>query len=54
MFREEEFLDLIAEAARTSPHAAKAYQLIVDEHPATLPLAKRQRLIDARQSGVPV
>jgi hypothetical protein len=53
MHRDEEFLDLLAEAARTSPHARKAYELIEREYPSTRPLHMRQRLIETRQSGVP-
>lgn len=47
----EEFLDLIAEAAKTSPHAAQAYQLMRAANPAIHSLDARWRLIEARKSG---
>lgn len=47
----DEVLDLIAEAARVSPHAARAYELLRDIHPeAVSPLSSRQFLIEGRMS----
>ncbi len=43
-----EFLDLIAEAARTSRHAGKAYALLRDAIPDLEPLPMRQALIAGR------
>ena len=50
----DEVLDLIAEAARTSPHAARAYRLIRADRPQILPLEGRQDLIKHRMAGVPL
>jgi hypothetical protein len=50
----DEVFDLIAEAARTSPHAARAYRLIRQANPAILPLERRQELIKHRMAGVPL
>lgn len=45
----DEIADLIAEAARTSRHAARAYELLRDAYPDALAtLAGRQRLIAGR------
>lgn len=45
----DEIADLIAEAARTSRHAARAYQLLRDALPDTLPaLPARQSIIADR------
>lgn len=53
--RQAEIMDLIAEAAKVSPHAAKAYELLrVDDPDGIMSLAARQRLIEARGSGVPL
>lgn len=43
----EEITDLIAEAARTSPHATRAYSLMQDEF-GLGPLPARQQLISGR------
>lgn len=49
MERLEEVTDLIAEAARTSPHAARAYNLIYEQNRGLMqPLAQRQALIAGR------
>lgn len=49
----DEILDLIAEAARSSPHAARAYDLIRDVDPeGTVSLGARQRLIQGRMKEV--
>lgn len=50
----DEVLDLIAEAARTSPHAARAYHLIRADRPDLLPLEWRQEIIKHRMAGVPL
>ncbi|MEP9397955.1 hypothetical protein [Mesorhizobium sp. KR2-14] len=47
----DEVFDLIAEAARVSPHAARAYRLIRESNPAILPLERRQDLIKHRMAG---
>ena len=44
----EEVLDLVAEAARTSPHAAKAYKLMQCDPQRDMSLAQRQQLIAGR------
>jgi len=44
----DEIADLVAEAARTSRHAARAYGLLLDEYPAINSLAARQMLIAGR------
>ena len=44
----EEIADLIAEAARTSKHAARAYGLLLDTYPDLNSLAGRQMLIAGR------
>lgn len=48
----DEVIDLIAEAARTSPHAARAYELLRDDDCGLPPLSIRQRLIANRMSEV--
>ncbi|GLS29924.1 hypothetical protein SAMN04488498_110192 [Mesorhizobium albiziae] len=48
----DEVFDLIAEAALTSPPAARAYKLLRDANPAILPLEARQRVIKARHHGL--
>ncbi|MCA0275840.1 MAG: hypothetical protein LCH86_07545 [Proteobacteria bacterium] len=50
----DEVFDLIAEAARVSPHAARAYRLIREGNPAILPLERRQETIKHRMAGVPL
>lgn len=47
----EEILDLIAEAALTSPKAARAYNLLLDVLPGEMPLAQRQWLISIRSAA---
>lgn len=49
--RFDELVELIAEAARVSPHAAKAYEILRDEH-LLLPLASRQEIIAGRMKEV--
>lgn len=49
----DEILDLIAEAARTSPHARRAYELL-NRSTDTMPLANRQRMIEGRMGGPPL
>ncbi len=49
----DEVFDLIAEAARTSPQAARAYHLIHQANPAIMELGQRQRLIEDRMTGIP-
>lgn len=44
----DEIADLIAEAARTSRHAARAYELLLDAYPEIRELPARQRLIAGR------
>jgi hypothetical protein len=44
----EEIADLIAEAARTSKHAASAYGLLLEEYPEFKSLSWRQTLIAGR------
>ncbi len=48
----DEIIDLIAEGARTSPHAARAYELLRDKWRDLPPLRVRQRLIENRMSEV--
>lgn len=43
-----EVFDLIAEAAKVSPHAARAYEKLREVNPAIPNLETRQRLIAAR------
>ncbi|TPM39606.1 hypothetical protein [Mesorhizobium sp. B2-3-4] len=43
-----EIADLVAEAARTSPHAIRAYGLLFDTYPDLGSLSGRQRLIAGR------
>lgn len=47
----EEVFDLIAEAARISPHAARAYQLLREANPAIPTLEERQRRISTHGAG---
>lgn len=47
-----EVLDLIAEAARTSPHARRAYDLLRGEWPEITNLEGRQMLIAGRMGEV--
>lgn len=47
----DEVFDLIAEAARISPHAAQAYALMRQANPAILTLESRWRVIDSRKQG---
>lgn len=46
-----EFLDLVAEAALTSPSAAQAYALLCKTNPGILSLEARQRLVANRKTG---
>lgn len=48
----DEILDLIAEAARISPHAKRAYNLLRNEWPEIANLEGRQMLIDGRMGEV--
>lgn len=47
----DEIVDLIAEAAKISPHAAQAYSLLRDEFDIQS-LAARQAIVDARNRRV--
>jgi len=46
-----DLVDLVAEAARTSPHAAQAYALMRAANPAIPTLEARLRVIDSRNQG---
>lgn len=54
VFSGDEIFDLLAEAARVSPHARRAYDLLRDANPALMALDQRQRLIAGRMEGVPL
>ena len=50
-----EILDLVAEAARTSPHAKRAYDLLRSAFPDDIEdLSARQFLIEGRMGGLPL
>lgn len=56
---DDEVIDLIAEAARVSRHAVRAYELIREQRAgraesALPPLAARQALIFGRMADVPI
>lgn len=47
----DDVFDLMAEAARISPHAARAYQILREVNPAIPTLEERQRRIATQRTG---
>lgn len=52
---DDEVIDLIAEAAKISPHARRAYELIRQDDPRNiLPLDRHQSFIANRMAEIPL